>query len=112
MAGQLGLKRIEVSRHIVSLKGRPRTCGRLFLDSGAFGLYRRKVTPKLGRSDRFNWYVRPDKRLTRKFRKYLDAYADFILANKEGIDHYASVDVILNPELSWKSVRYLEERGL
>lgn len=111
MAGQLGLKRIEISRHKVSLAEKERTCGRLFLDSGAFGLYSRYVIPKLGRADRYDWFAKEGK-LTKKFRRYLDEFAVFVLEHRDGLDHYTTVDVIRNPQLSWESIRYLENKGL
>lgn len=110
--GQLGLKRIKVSRHRVSLRDLPRSCGRLFLDSGAHSLYMKHARPILGSSRQYKYYSLDGKTLTNRFRRYLDSYADFILRHKDGIDVYASVDVIFNPELSWTSLKYLEDKGL
>jgi hypothetical protein len=50
---------------------------------------------------------------TDEYWKYVDAYCEFVKANIDAIDHYANVDVIHNPELSWKTLKYIEkEHGL
>jgi len=95
----------------VSLKGLPRTVGRLFLDSGAHSLYNAHVLNK-PRATAYDWYVRGD-RLTKEFRQYLDTYATFIKRYGKGIDYYVTVDAIHNPHISWQSQKYLEqEHGL
>jgi hypothetical protein len=90
-------------------KNRLIDCGSLFLDSGAHSLYNEHVVPNRDRdiTKRFEFYT------TQEFRDYLDAYAAFIKANSHRIDRYVTVDVIYNPELSWQSLKYLEnEHGL
>jgi hypothetical protein len=112
MAGtQLGLKRKEISPHKVSLGDMPRTCGRLFLDSGAHGLYMRYVAPLIGSQKKYEWFYK-DGKFTRRFRRYLDRYAHFIKLYEDGIDLYVTVDVIRNPQLSWDATRCLEDKGL
>lgn len=110
--GQLGLKRDRVSKHRVSLAGADRRCHRLFLDSGAHSLYMKHARPILGGSRQYRYYSLDGKTLTKRFRKYLDTYAAFVLKHKDVLDVYASVDVIFNPELSWTSLKYLEDKGL
>lgn len=105
------MKRKEVSKHRISLVGLPRSCGRLFLDSGAHSLYNLHAQRRSGLS-KFTWFAK-DGKLTKRFRKAIDRYAEFVKANKDCFDLYATLDVIFNPELSWKSYRYLvREHGL
>lgn len=84
----------------------------LFLDSGAHSLYTREVMKKapVGRRQLFDPYAFYE---TKPFWDYVDAYASFLKANKEHCKVYANVDVIFNPKLSWKVLKYLEnEHGL
>lgn len=85
-----------------------RQCRCFFLDSGAHTLYNFHVKGKVKKNqDTYKWYT------TKEFYDYMDKYANFVKANIESIDYYATVDVIYNPELSWKSLKYLEnEHGL
>jgi hypothetical protein len=46
---------------------------------------------------------------TDEFRSYVDQYADFVKKWAGGLDGYITVDCVLNPKLSWKVHRYLEE---
>ena len=74
-----------------------------FLDSGSFALWSRsqdwaKETGKAVES----YYDQPS------FYEYMDSYANFIHANNSWIDAYANVDVIPNPELTWRNQQYLE----
>lgn len=102
-----GQKRKYMSPHRVYVgEGTERKCGCFFLDSGAHTLYTLKEI-NTGHRDNYKWYR------SRSFRNYLDAYATFLKAHKDSIDHYANVDVIFEPELSWKALKYLEnEHGL
>lgn len=100
------LTRKHVSEHRVSLAGKPRACSNFFLDSGAHSLYTLHVIEK-GHSEGYSWYHSPE------FRKYVDEYAAFVKAHDNGIDWYANVDAIFNPQLSWEVLKYLEdEHGL
>lgn len=76
--------------------------GTLFLDSGAHSLYTKKVI-KLKHSKGYSYYETDD------FWAYVDSYAAYVKENKEAIDYYANVDVIFNPELTWKVQKYMED---
>lgn len=73
----------------------------LFLDSGAHSLYRHHV-PRKGPRD-YQFYT------TSEFWRYVDQYADFVNAYAYKIDHFANVDVLFHPELSWQVQDYLEQ---
>lgn len=79
----------------------------LFLDSGAFSLFSQVRTStadaKRGKTD-FSWYE------SREFAAYMDRYAAFVKENLDVLDVYATVDVIFNPELTWKAQKYLEKK--
>jgi len=77
----------------------------LFLDSGAHSLYTKKVINKYHKEG-YSFYD------TDEFWKYVDDYADFVKKHIKYLDIYANVDVIFNPELSWKVLKYLEKKGL
>lgn len=68
----------------------------LFLDSGAFTLYFREFKRNPG------FYE------SQAFWRYIDDYAAFVKKFCKTIDHYANVDVLYNPDLSWKVLKYLE----
>lgn len=75
-----------------------------FLDSGAHGLYAREVLRKKQEgSDKFKWYK------TSAFREYIDLYVEFVRQHRAGIDDFANVDVIFNPELTWEAQQYIEK---
>lgn len=76
---------------------------RLFIDSGAHSLYNIEAFPIKSPHRRYDYYK------TERFWKYVDNYANFIKEHTDSIDFYANVDVIHNPELSWKVQKYLEE---
>lgn len=98
-------KRI-VAKSRVKLDGMRRRCGNFFLDSGAHSLYTIEVINKAHQNG-YSYYR------SREFWDYVDQYAWFLKANGEGIDHYANVDVIFHPRLSWRVLKYLEnEHGL
>lgn len=102
-------QRKNVRRDVgASLAGMPRTCGKLFLDSGAHSLFNEHV---LGKPDsiKFDWYMKNKcpTNLSKAFKRYLDGYGDFVNQYREGIDHYVTVDAIYNPEISWGSFIYL-----
>ena len=79
-----------------------------FLDSGSFSLWTRasKYTKEHDPTKPFAFYDTPE------HWEYVDAYANFVKANAEAIDLYANVDVIPNPELTWRNQQYLEQKGL
>lgn len=79
---------------------------RMFMDSGAHTWLNKMLKHRRGPLD-YSQYE------TKKFWKYIDAYANFIKANADIIAHYANVDAIRNPEKSWEIQKYLEqEHGL
>lgn len=85
-------------------------CQDHFLDSGAFTLWGKaaKFAQENGCTP-WDYYFNKEKgAFTRRFTKYLDAYAEFIYENKIAIDLYANVDVIPNADLTWMSQQYLE----
>lgn len=78
----------------------------LFLDSGSFSLQREaeKHAKKEGGSV-WDYYESPE------FEKYLINYAEMVCIVGKGIYCYANVDVIGNPELTWKNQKRLEKLG-
>ena len=76
-----------------------------FLDSGAFTLWTKAAEyHKKNGGGRWDYYD------TDEFWEYVDAYAAFIKKYKVAIDLYANVDVIPNPELTWRNQKYLEKK--
>ncbi len=73
----------------------------IMTDSGAHSLY--KEYTKTQHENNFDFYE------TDEFWTYVDRYAEFIKTNKDIITTYVSVDVIFQPELSWKVQKYLED---
>lgn len=75
-----------------------------FLDSGAYTLWTKSKTyAKENRVDRWAYYH------TVEFWQFMDEYAAFVKKYKIGIDLYANMDVIDNPDLSWRNQQYLEQ---
>jgi hypothetical protein len=74
---------------------------KLFLDSGAFTLFRTKTKGELREFFR-----------SEAFREYAAAYAAFVKDNSDTIDVYATIDAIFDPELTWEIHRHLEQHGL
>ena len=70
------------------------------IDSGAHSLYE-QIVKRQGKGYK---YFETD-----EFWQYVDEYAEFIKTYKDFIDVYVNVDVIFNPELTWKVQRYLED---
>ncbi len=76
-----------------------------FLDSGAFTLQTRaKEYAKEHCCSIWDFYD------TRAHWKYVDDYAAFVKKYHIAIDLFANVDVIPNPELTWRNQKYLEEK--
>jgi hypothetical protein len=86
--------------------------GSFFLDSGAHSLYTKFVMKSetfdsskgVGFSGNYVWYE------SEEFWQYVDDYAAFVKANRKGIDYYANVDVIFNPQKTWDVQCYLEDQ--
>lgn len=109
MAGSgLGMKRIARAQSNVSLKGMERRCKSFFLDSGAHSIYN-LFSLSRSKKERFDWYVTPSGKLSKNYLEYMDDYAKFLKKYKQGMDFYATVDCIYNPEISWRALKYLEE---
>lgn len=80
--------------------------GLFFLDSGAHSLYTKHVIARKHR-DGYAFYDGLE------FKAYCDEYAAFVKKHASCIDYYANVDVIFDPDRSWKTLKYLEnEHGL
>lgn len=76
---------------------------KIMVDSGAHSLFVREILKK--QHGKFDWsYYESD-----EFWDYVDAYGKFIQEHESLIEVYVSVDVIHNPELSWKVQKYLED---
>lgn len=76
---------------------------KLMVDSGAHSLFVREILKKQHGKLDFGYYE------TDEFWNYVDAYGVFIQKHEHLLDVYVSVDVIHNPELSWKVQRHLED---
>src|SRR5262245_14430222 len=66
------------------------TFGEFFLDSGAHSLHMKFR----GSGSKFHE--------TDAFWEYVDGYAAFVKEHEEEIDYYVNVDVIFDPEMSWR----------
>jgi len=76
-----------------------------FLDSGAFTLWTKAAEyHKKHGGGKWDFYE------TKEFWDYIDSYAAFVKEYKIAIDLYANVDVIPNPELTWRNQKYLEKK--
>jgi len=75
----------------------------IFVDSGAYSLYHAFLETGKFEAD-YSYVDSP------KFWTYVDDYAEFIKKNLSLITVYVNVDVIFNPEASWKVQKYLEEK--
>lgn len=76
---------------------------KLALDSGAHSLFNEHTR---GKERDFSFFE------SDIFWKFVDGYCEFLQKNKQYFDLYVSVDVIFNPELSWKVQKYMESKGL
>lgn len=79
--------------------------GSFLLDSGAHTLYNRVVLDAGKTRETTNWayYHTP------AFYQYIDEYCQYVIEHKDSIDVYATVDVIYNPALTWKTQQYIEK---
>jgi hypothetical protein len=74
-----------------------------FLDSGAFTLWSRADEfAKKEKRSKWDFYD------TDEFWEYVDEYAAFIKKYSYGIDYYANVDAIPDPDITWRNQKYLE----
>ena len=75
------------------------------MESGAFTMWRLSIAYQhKNNTTRWAYYN------TQEFWDYMDAYAAFIKKHSAYIDLYANIDVIDNPELTWRNQRYLEDK--
>ena len=82
-------------------------CRSHFLDSGSFSLMgEARKYHKLHGGGEWDYYN------SEEHFQYIDAYAEFIREHQPAIDLYANVDVIGNPELSWRNQKLLEKAGM
>jgi len=75
----------------------------LMLDSGAHSLYTEHMI-KTNHAHGYGWSD------TKEFWEYVDRYAAFIKEHQDALTCYVNVDVIFNPEQSWKVLKYLEKK--
>ncbi len=75
----------------------------LMLDSGAHSLY----TEYMIKTKHAHGYAWSD---TDEFWQYVDRYAEFVKKHEKLLTCYVNVDVIFNPEQSWKVQKYMEEK--
>jgi len=78
-----------------------------YLDSGSFSL--RVDAKQFGRENNCDPFLYYD---SKAFWDYADEYCDFIHKYHAAIDYYSVLDVIPDPERTWKSQLYMEEQGL
>ena len=85
---------------------------KLFLDSGAFSLYTKIFGANGGglgvRSRNQASYSYVD---SPEFSHYLDSYCDFILENKKFLWQYCNLDIMFNPEATYKVQQQMEAKG-
>lgn len=99
------------------------SCSSLFIDSGAFGIMQEcnKFVKETGKE--WSEFYHTD-----EYWKYCDDYIDFIKQHEDGIDVYATLDVIPGQtpggssslkgraetaaKLTWRNQQYLESKGL
>ena len=74
---------------------------RAMVDSGAHSFFKAHIDKQVVRD--YSFFESDE------FWKFIDEYSEFIKKNKHLIDVYVSVDVIFNPELSWKVQKYMED---
>jgi hypothetical protein len=78
-----------------------------FFDSGAFSIAKKAlVYYQEHEGYRWAYYDKPE------FWTYMEKYVQFVKQYKDAFDLYANVDVIGNPELTWRNQQWLEKRGL
>ena len=104
----MGLSEFELA-NAYPQNGHP---GQFFLDSGAHTWHNEKVRGKKHKD--IDWDIFDiDKKAGREFKQYINRYGRFCKRYESQMDYYVNVDVIFNPELSWKVLKYLEnEFGL
>jgi len=89
----------KLAKHMGVISPKKAAITSLFLDSGAVSLLHRDM--KNQGKEFFD---------SEAFWSYVDAYASFLKRHKKEIAHYANVDIIREPEQSWKVQQYLENK--
>ena len=89
----------------------------LFLDSGAPSLYNKFM--RAGNDGSIMGSLMKDRKhddfsfiKSKEYLDYKQEYGEYILQNKDLIDVYVNLDVINNPEETWKNQEYYEKMGL
>ncbi len=78
-----------------------------FLDSGAFSQKTKALQyHKKHGGGRWDYYD------TAEFWEYMECYVQYVKKYKKALDIYANVDVIGNPDLSWRNQQWLESKGI
>lgn len=85
---------------------------KVILDSGAVALYNRHAN-----SESHGTHLKNRANVdysffkTKEFERYRDKYIKFVKGNSKYFTAYINLDVIFNAELSYKSLKYMEEKG-
>ena len=85
----------------------------LFMDSGAHSIFNKEfagvahIKGEMSRLDANYEYFN-----SKTFKDYLNAYIEFLHANKHLCNVYVSLDIIFNAEKSWEVQKYMESCGL
>ena len=92
---------------------------KVFIDCGAPSLYNKLSRDKELNSRGTMGTVMSQRKFddysyteTKEYDAYRQAYIEFMLKHKHEVDVYSNLDVINNPELTWKNQQILEEAGL
>lgn len=89
----------------------------LFLDSGAPSLYNKFVRAS-GSGSLMGSFIKDRRRddfsfvKSKEYLKYRQEYGEYILQNKDYLDVYVNLDVVNNPEETWKNQEFYESMGL
>lgn len=89
---------------------------RIMIDSGAHTLYVQEFAGKRGNRGKVSSWGRANAKYefaeSEKFKKYLEAYIEFVHENKEFYDFHVTLDLIGEPKKSWDVTKYMESCGL
>lgn len=91
---------------------------RIFLDSGAPTLYNQLARKKTDnatymgtflkdrKNDDYSWLEKEE------YLLYREEYIEYIKQHRDDLEVYPNLDIINNPEETWKNQKYLESKGL
>lgn len=86
---------------------------RVVLDSGAHTIFNFMFAGESGvKGEHSRVYANYDYMKTAEFKKYLDAYIEYLLKYGSMYDFYVTLDIIGNPQASWEVTEYMESFGL